>query len=102
MPTIEEMRTELEAAGYRLQINDLGRGNFFEIRYEDSQYGDIQFEPWYNPDDTVKKAYAHYLQQQRSAKMETFLQEIVNHGDGLIIDYWIGRAKKLLAEKETS
>lgn len=108
MPTIEEMRTELEAAGYRASYigNMVSRISFWSK-------GDTCFITDGNDmEESLKLAYAHYLQQEQFAKMEALLETLVIAYENLdmlstkdIISEFVNaakEAKELLAEKEAN
>lgn len=107
MPTIEEMIEALKANGYYESglYNPIGKSWLFWC------IGDICFiAGGVAIEDSIKTAYAHYLQQQRSAKMEALLQELVDiypdydsNGDYIKhIHRMYAEAKATLVEKETS
>jgi len=108
MPTIEEMRQELEMAGYVFNsIYDDGSGFYIDYRFD--EYASVRFLEKAD-NNTIMSAYAHYLQQQRIAKMEALLQDLVdiypdydsNADYTKHIHRMYSEAKEILAEKETS
>lgn len=116
MPTIEEMIKVLKANGYYESglYNPIGKSWLFWC------IGDICFiADGVAIEDSIKIAYEHYLQQQRSAKMEALLEDILKiwdnyampsngdidlHNAALATQFarTAMQAKAILAEKETS
>lgn len=124
MAMIEEMVKVLKANGYKFLAEQGLWDSYLIIDYKDgytlfiqNPSGNMQIEG-NSYEDTIEIAYAHYLQQQRSAKMEALLENVVNYWNvsvdqhniesadsiqGILTEFVkiVEGAKEILAEKET-